>query len=214
MAIVRDDNYFVIYGWMTKQLHLSGNQLLVYALIYNFNKTTNSIFYGSNDYMKQWFGIGSRNTIASATKKLAEAKLIFKKQLCFQGRLHNFYWINNAELPQCVDKVTLNNTNVTISTTLLADLKSSTDSLPIIEESQALGMNESKNDSVPVNFSPSSAQNLCTKGSKVVHNNNSDNYKEIKNKINYKTRRKIGNFNQKTSSSIYENAIDFNELYN
>lgn len=100
-------------------------------------------------------------------------------------------------MPQSVDKVTLTNTNVTLSTTLLADLKCSADSLPIIEDGQALGMNESKNDSVPVNSSPKPAQNLCSKGSKVVHNNNSNNNKEIKNKTYYKTRRGNENFNQK-----------------
>lgn len=213
MATVKDDNYFLVYGWMTKHLQLSGTQLLVYALIYNFNKNTNSIFYGSNDYIKQWFGIGSRNTITAATRKLAEAKLIFKRQECFQGRLHNFYWINNEELPQGVAKVKLNNANMILSSQMLNALEASANNMPTSEEPQNLSITTSLNDEVTVKNLPPSAQNLGTNRSKCVHNNNSNNKIKIINKPISKQRRAGNSIDKKLAKSLYEEAVDFNAIY-
>lgn len=53
---IKDDNYISIQGWMRTKLDLSGNDLIVYALIYGFSQTSNQKFTGSLQYIADWCG--------------------------------------------------------------------------------------------------------------------------------------------------------------
>ena len=68
---VADTNYFVIQGWMRTELDLSGNDLLVYALIYGVTQHENSEFYASQQYLADWCGCttrGIRKNLDNLTK--------------------------------------------------------------------------------------------------------------------------------------------------
>ena len=38
MGKVKDDNYYITYGWMINQLQLKGNELQIFAIIYGFSQ--------------------------------------------------------------------------------------------------------------------------------------------------------------------------------
>lgn len=211
MTILKDNNYFIIYGWMSTQLKLSGTQLLVYALIYNFNRTTKAVFYGSNSYIKEWFGIGSRNTIASATNALAEKKLIYKKQLVIYGKQHNLYWINPDTLPACAEKVVVQNIDANYTDITIKIYESNMNKFLDADKELELHLQKStaspsESAKVEVNNQLPSGQYLTPKKSKTVHNNNSKTNKEKNIKNTSDTKLSI-------SKSRYEIATNYDELF-
>lgn len=79
---IQDRQYYVIHGWMLNHLKLSGNELVIYAIIYGFSQDGSSEFSGSIDYLAQWTGI-SRSTVIRALKKLVENGYIIKTETYF-----------------------------------------------------------------------------------------------------------------------------------
>lgn len=51
---MKDNTYVVIQSWMVTDLQLSGNDLLVYAIIYGFSQDGESRFTGSLQYLADW----------------------------------------------------------------------------------------------------------------------------------------------------------------
>ena len=49
MAIIKNENFILIQGWMINNLKLSGNDLLVYAIIYGFTQDGEQWFEGLAD---------------------------------------------------------------------------------------------------------------------------------------------------------------------
>jgi len=82
----KDESYITIYGWMTNRLKLSGNELLVYALIYSFTKDGEAEFHGSANYITSALNM-SRRTVVSTLKSLTDNGLIKKKAA---GRYCNY----------------------------------------------------------------------------------------------------------------------------
>ncbi len=74
-----NNNYINIQGWMINELHLKGNELLVYALIYGFSQDEESKFEGSISYITEWLS-SSRQTVINTLKSLEEQNLIIKYQ--------------------------------------------------------------------------------------------------------------------------------------
>jgi DNA-binding MarR family transcriptional regulator len=74
----KDEHYLTIYGWMTNQLKLSGNELLVYGLIYSFAKDGTTEFHGSADYIASALNM-SRRTVVSTLKSLTNKGQIKKR---------------------------------------------------------------------------------------------------------------------------------------
>lgn len=65
-------NSFIIHDWMVKELGLSGNELLIYAIIYNVSQDGASKFAASQKYLAEMIGITDRtvrNTLASMVEK-------------------------------------------------------------------------------------------------------------------------------------------------
>ena len=50
MADIKNDNYIAIQGFMVKELELTGNELIAYALVYGFSQDGESKFKGSLNY--------------------------------------------------------------------------------------------------------------------------------------------------------------------
>ncbi len=74
---MKNDNFIVIMGWMINELHLSGNELLIYAIIYGFSQDGIHWFSGSRQYIADTIGV-SRPTIDKAINGLMEKGYIIK----------------------------------------------------------------------------------------------------------------------------------------
>jgi len=75
--VFMDNNYVVILNFMTQELGLSGNELLIYALIYGFCQDKDSEFSGGRKYICDMFNI-SLPTVDKALKSLMDKELIIK----------------------------------------------------------------------------------------------------------------------------------------
>lgn len=84
MGAVRDNNYFVIHGWMINQLGLKGNELQLYAIIYGFTQADGQKFRGSLQYLADWLGITRQNTLLRL-KSLVDKGLLEKEDTYTNG---------------------------------------------------------------------------------------------------------------------------------
>ena len=82
--LVKDENYINIQGWMVNKLKLSGNELIIYALIYGFSQIDNHTFHGSLQYICNWTNISKQSCIANL-KKLVDKNLIIKTEKEING---------------------------------------------------------------------------------------------------------------------------------
>lgn len=76
-GVIKDESYLVIQSWMITKLHLKGNSLLTYALVYGFSQDAQSYFYGTLKYVASWLCStkeGTRQTL----DKLVSDKLLIK----------------------------------------------------------------------------------------------------------------------------------------
>lgn len=78
--MISDGTYITIQGWMRTDLKLSGNELIVYAIIYGFSQNKQGEFTGSAQYLADWVGC-TRRTVMTILNKLVEAKLISKTEI-------------------------------------------------------------------------------------------------------------------------------------
>ena len=77
--MINDGNYITIQGWMRTDLKLSGNELIVYAIIYGFSQNKQGEFTGSAQYLADWTGC-SRRHIMRILSKLVEEKFVTKTE--------------------------------------------------------------------------------------------------------------------------------------
>lgn len=77
MATIKDENYLVIQGWMLTKLHLKGNDLLVYAIIYGFSQGAGHYFNGSLEYLESYTN-STRQGIIKNLNNLVEMGYIRK----------------------------------------------------------------------------------------------------------------------------------------
>lgn len=77
--IMKNENYIHISGWMINQLQLSGNELLVYAIIYGFSQDGQSLYKGGAGYLAECLNL-SRQSVFSILKKLVDKDLVIKQE--------------------------------------------------------------------------------------------------------------------------------------
>lgn len=90
---MKNENYILIQGWQVNRLHLSGNELLLYALIYGFSQDGETEFSGSLSYMSEAIGVSRRNIIA-ILRRLEAKKLLTKHSYNVNGVRINRYVAN------------------------------------------------------------------------------------------------------------------------
>lgn len=78
------NNFVVIQGWMRSELNLSGNDLLVYAIIYGFSQDGETTFNGSLQYLANWCG-ATKQGIQKNLKNLIDRGLIAKNDHTING---------------------------------------------------------------------------------------------------------------------------------
>lgn len=71
---------FSIHSWMISDLKLSGNELLVYGIIYHFSSIQKNYFTASLNTISETLNI-SLNTVQRTLKKLVEMNLIIKEDV-------------------------------------------------------------------------------------------------------------------------------------
>ena len=78
--MISDGTYITIQGWMRTDLKLSGNELIVYAIIYGFSQNEQGEFTGSAQYLADWVGC-TRRTVMTILNKLVENNFISKTEI-------------------------------------------------------------------------------------------------------------------------------------
>jgi predicted transcriptional regulator len=87
---MKNENYYVIHGWMINKLKLKNKELLVYAIIYGFSQAQGNKYTGSVKYLSSCVGV-SRCTMTRILKSLCDKGLIIKEQKEVNKVLFNEY---------------------------------------------------------------------------------------------------------------------------
>ena len=107
---MKNTNYYTVHGWMINELGLSGNDLLIYAIIYGFSQDGSTEFSGSLNYLVTFIN-STKPTVINCLKKLCERGLLVK-----------------------TDRI-INNQNFPTYSAVVPDLTSGKNSLPPSKES-------------------------------------------------------------------------------
>ena len=75
--MIKNENYYTVFGWMINDLHLSGNNLTTFAVIYSFSQDGKSTFKGSLSYLMEFTG-ASLATVKRCLFQLEKEGLIYK----------------------------------------------------------------------------------------------------------------------------------------
>lgn len=84
MAKIKNENFIAIQGFMVKELGLTGNELIAYALIYGFSQDNESEFKGGLNYVAEWLNC-SKTTAFNLLNKLADDGFIKKTEKTING---------------------------------------------------------------------------------------------------------------------------------
>lgn len=99
MAIIKNENFILIQGWMINNLKLSGNDLLVYAIIYGFTQDGEQWFEGSRSYLGEWCNSTKRG-IQKNLQRLVENNLVLKKETFVNNVKFCKYKVNPKYTPR------------------------------------------------------------------------------------------------------------------
>lgn len=77
--MIKNENYIVIQGFMTNDLNLKGNELIIYAIIYGFSQTPGQKYNGSLQYLADWTNSTKRGVMKSI-KSLLDKDYIQKEE--------------------------------------------------------------------------------------------------------------------------------------
>lgn len=90
---VKDENFFLVSGWMLNRLNLKGVALQVFSIIYGFSQDGESYFTGSLQYLSD-FTNASKPTIIKALKELVDKNFVIKYENEMNGVKFNKYRAN------------------------------------------------------------------------------------------------------------------------
>lgn len=75
---LKAENTFTVYGWMVKDLELSGNALMIYAIIYGFSQTEGTYYSGGYKYLAECTG-SDITTVQRVVKNMVKAGLLIRE---------------------------------------------------------------------------------------------------------------------------------------
>ena len=87
------NNYITIQGWMSQELKLKGNDLMVFALIFGFCQDGESEFKGSINYICEWLNC-SRPTVSKSLDFLVSKNLLEKRTVFVNNVTFNRYKVS------------------------------------------------------------------------------------------------------------------------
>ena len=76
---MKNGDYITILAPMSSKLKLSGNNLLVFALIHGFSKDGEHAFYGSISYISSWLNI-TKNSVIDTLRVLTDSGFLIKNE--------------------------------------------------------------------------------------------------------------------------------------
>lgn len=115
-----NSNYYVIQGWMINLFHLSGNELLVYAIIYGFSQQKDQKYNGTIQYLAD-ATCSTKMTINRSLNSLIEKGLIIKSQKEFNNIIFNEYRANLQNVMGSNKMLWGEQQNVTLARELIND---------------------------------------------------------------------------------------------
>lgn len=83
---MKDGSYVVIQAFMVNDLHLKGNELIVYATIYGFTQDGDHWFYGTKGYLAEWCG-ATKGTVGNCLKSLTDKGFLERREKIEQGQV-------------------------------------------------------------------------------------------------------------------------------
>lgn len=89
---------------MVNQLHLSGNDLIVYALIYGFSQDGVSEFCGSCNYIGEWLNM-DRRAVLRILQRLTKNKFIIKHDIEISPKFKMPHYLVNQNMITGCDKL-------------------------------------------------------------------------------------------------------------
>lgn len=127
---MNNENYIVIQWWMIKQLKLSWNELLLYALIWGYSQDWESEFKGSLSYIVEALNI-TKQTVLNIGKTLIDKEYIIKnvKEWIAYYKV-NIELVNKLDPPSLkirqevvknLDTIYINNNNIISKDIITAD---------------------------------------------------------------------------------------------
>ena len=97
----KDYHAITIHGWMISKLGLTGNKLLVYALIFQFSSIGEAEFYGEKGIFCELCSCKSR-TVDDILNELVSDRLIYMSELEYKGKKHRTYRVNLKKVYACL----------------------------------------------------------------------------------------------------------------
>lgn len=99
---VQETSYYCVQSWMVNKLKLTGNNLVIYAIIHGFSMEENSWFSGSIQYLCAWTN-STKQGVYKNLKYLCENGFLLKKSETINGVIFNSY---KTAIPENSDKDT------------------------------------------------------------------------------------------------------------
>ena len=99
---VQETSYYCVQSWMVNKLKLTGNNLVIYAIIHGFSMEENSWFSGSIQYLCAWTN-STKQGVYKNLKYLCENGFLLKKSETINGVIFNSY---KTVIPENLDKNT------------------------------------------------------------------------------------------------------------
>ena len=96
MNKITNENYYIVYYWMTAELGLSGITRDVYAVLFAFYKN-GCEFNGSASYLAKFVGV-AKQTVFKSLNKLVEKELVIKQCTLVNNQKFVTYQINEQPL--------------------------------------------------------------------------------------------------------------------
>lgn len=96
MNKIANENYYIVYYWMTGELGLSGITRDVYAVLFAFYKNGLE-FNGSASYLAKFVGV-AKQTVFKSLNKLVEKELVIKQSTIVNNQKFVTYQINEQPL--------------------------------------------------------------------------------------------------------------------
>ena len=87
---MKNNNYYVVQGWMVTEYQLKGLDLQIFAIVYGLTQDEGGRFFGSISYLEEWTGAAKR-TIIYALQRLTDQGLLEKNEYREKGVKHCSY---------------------------------------------------------------------------------------------------------------------------
>ncbi|MCI8486893.1 MAG: DnaD domain protein [Clostridia bacterium] len=100
--MIKNENYIVIQGFMTNDLKLKGNELIIYAIIYGFSQTPGQKYNGSLQYLMNWTN-SSKQGVLKNLKSLLDKGFVEKEEKYINNIKYCEY--SSKSLTEVVNKV-------------------------------------------------------------------------------------------------------------